>query len=707
MTKPTHTSTSGKQTLKRTDLTRHTVARRTVAAVNLVLIIAILVLVNLVSGNSFRKFDLTRSGAYSLSRVTTETLARLEDPLRVQVFYTDDLPAPYNGVRQYLTDLLREYDAAEDQYFSWEAVDLSTPEGRRQAQQYGLEQIQIQEVRSDQFQSRTAYMAAVVLYGNIVERADRLTTTAGLEYRLTTAISSAVTQVDALSGTTEPVVMEVLASPSLAELNIQGFPELETQLAAIHERINSDNYGKITYTFSAPETPVEIQDAAEAFGVRPLRWEAKDGTAREGLLEIVLHTGDRVKRIPLEVYSQLFGGYRLADASEIEETVREELRGLVTANPRIAYALGHGEKALQDYQQGAGPFTALVGERYELLPVRPGEEPIPAGVDVLVINGPTEEYTPQALYRIDQFLMNGGSLFVLVDRFVPVMPTQQQQMAGAQPGWAPVTTGLEALLETWGVTVTQDFVLDEESFVARDARGTTHLYQAPVLSGRSINSDSAITRGLQDIIVFNTTQLLPADSAPSYTPLLQTSPNSWTVPTPEEAGPWISGVPPSVDPDRRDVAVLLQGPFRSHFNQPLEQGDPDQVGQAPERFLDHSTGNGQIVVLATSAVTTAQMLDPSNRSPNGTFLMNVLDYLNGAPGVAELRSKGQGVPRITVEHPAAVAAARWGNTILVPAVVIAIGLVVYSRRRSRSRRIQAEFADHSKGPDHSNGGEQS
>ncbi len=654
---------------------------------NVLLILAILVMVNLVSGNAFRKFDLTRSDAYSISRVSTETLARLEDPLRVKVFYNSDLPAPYNGVRQYLTDLLREYDAAEARYFSWEAVDVSTPEGRREAQQYGLEQIEIQEVRSDQFQSRAVYMGAAILYGNSVERVDRLTSTDGLEYRLTTSMASAITQVDALAGTTDEVVMEVLASPQLEELGIQGFAELEAQTAAIHERVNGDNYDKIRFSFSRPSTAVEIEDAAEAFGVRPLRWERDDGSVQEGLLEIVLHTGDgdRVKRIPFEIYSQLFGGYSLGDPADIEEAVRQGLRGLVAANPRIAYALGHGEKALQDYQEGAGPFTAIAGERYEILPVRPAEEEIPADIDVLMVNGPTEEYSPEALYRIDQFLMRGGSLFVLLDRYVPVIPSRQQQMAGAQPGWETNTTGLESLLEGWGVTVTTDFVLDEESFTARQRTGSTRLYQAPVLSGGSINNDVAITRGLQDIIVFNTTELTPVGGAPRYTPLLQTSPRSWTVPTPEEVGPWIDGVPPSVDAFRRDVAVLLEGSFRSHFNAPLDNSEPG-------RFLDRSVVSGSVVVLSTSAVTTAQMLDPENRTPNGTFLLNVLDYLNGAPGVAELRSKGLGVPRISVEHPAAAVAARWGNTVLVPAVVILIGLVVWSRRRTRSRRIQAHFA---------------
>lgn len=730
--------------------------KRTLHTLNVVLIIAILVAVNLVATNAFFKLDLTRNDAYSLSRVSRETLARLEDPLRVKVFYATELPAPYNGVRQYLTDILREFDSVEGQYFSWESIDVTTDAGRAEAQQYGLQQVEIQEIRSDEFQSRAVYMGAVVLYGNVVERVDRIASTDGLEYRLTTAISSAVTQVDALSGTTETVTMEVFASPSLADLQIQGFAELEAQMAAIHERVNADNYGRLDFSFRQPAEISEIRGLSEELGVRPIRWETQRGETREGLLEVVLRQGDRIERVPFEIYSQLFGGYTLDDPANIEEAVRNGLRSLVAANPQVAYAIGHGEKALQDFQRGAGPFAQLVGERYELLPVPLAEEGVPPGIDTLVINGPTERYSETALYRIDQFLMDGGSLLVLVDSYEQIVPTRQQQMQGAQPTWEPVETGLEALLQRYGVEITDALVLDEESYIARGQQGSQQLFQAPVLSGESISTENAVTAGLQDIIVLNTAELLPArdaaeaaeggetdgdaeetdgnaiendgnagendeDAAPRYTAILRTSPQSWVVENPAEVGPWIQGAPASADLGRRDVAVLLEGRFESYFDEPVaveiptlddagSEGDEstttgvdtttsamDNATRATElrtdRHVTESVEDGRVLVVSSSALTTAQMLDAQNRTPNGTFLLNAVDYLNGAPGMARLRSKGLGVPRITVNNPNSLIVARWGNTILLPAIVIVIGLVVWHRRRVRSRRIRSLFSE--------------
>lgn len=688
---------------------------RMTSRINLILGVILLVLINLVASNSYLRIDLTENDSYSLSPVSRETLARVDDPLRVKVFYNSEVPAPYNGVRQYLLDLLREFDAAGFQSFTFEVVDTETDAGRREAQQYGLQQVEIQEVRSDEFASRAVYMGAAVLYGTVVERVDRLTSTDGLEYRLTTAMRSAITQVDTLTATAEAVSMRVFASPALQELQIQGLPELETQMTAIHERINGDTAGRIEFEYLEPESDAAIGRISDEFGVQPVQWRTEQGETRQGLLEIVLTHRDRIERIPLEIYSGVFGGYSLAEPADIEESVRQGVRSLVTANPRVAYSLSAGEKRSDDIQQGAGPFAQLLDESYELVTVDLAEERVPSGIETLILNGPTEEYPEAARYRIDQFVMAGGSVLIFVDRHVQNVPSQQQMMSGAQPTWEYNETGLTELIAHWGARVGDAVVLDEESFVSRGRGGQQQLYQAPVISGDGLNRELAMTAGLEDVIVLNATEILPvpeldgegeegdnpqADPAgttdespaespgaprPEYIPLLRTSNRSWTVATPSEVGPWITGAPQASDTAPRDVAVLLRGTFASAFDNPPQELEL-------ERYRPRSVEPARVMVVSSAALTTAQMLNPNSRTPNGTFLMNAVDQLNGAPGMAELRSKGLGVARLTEATPAARAVARWSNTILVPALVVVVGLVVWSRRRARSRRIAELFS---------------
>ncbi|MFP4425963.1 MAG: Gldg family protein [Spirochaetaceae bacterium] len=678
--------------------------KHTVATVNVVLGVLVLVALNLVSSNLFFRVDMTSTNAYSLSQVSRESLAILEDPLRVKVFFSSDVPAPYNTARQYLLDLLREYDQAENDHFAYEVVDVTTDSGRREAEQYGIRPVEIQEVRSDQFQSKSVYMGAAVLYGNAVERVNELTDTTGLEYRLTMAIRSAVTQVDTLAGAAEPVEMTLYASPALGDLQIEGFDGIRETIREVHQELNEANYGKLEFNYEELRTPAEIETVAERFGMNRITWDTEEGGRQEAVLEVVLSYGERFERVPVRILSTLFSGYRLEAEESLRERVSEGLRGLVSSSPVVAYATGHGEKALDDGQRGALPFQQLLDPRYRIEEVDLREMNVPEGVDTLIINGPTEEYGREALYRIDQFLLRGGSLMVLLDSHIQQVPPQQALAQGASPSWARNETGLEEFLTHYGVTVSDQLVLDEESFVATQGGRRQQIFQAPLLQGDSLNRNNVITRELEDLILFNTAELLtePVEEEQDLTVLLRSSPNAWTVGDPEELGPWVQGAPEGAESGVKNLALLLEGPFSSYFdepvdldpigNEPEEEGESGVVLEQSEEFLLESVGEGRLFVLGSSSATTAQLLDPRSRTPNGTFLFNVVDYLNGNPGFAELRSKGLGVARLAPTPASVRAIIRVVNTVLLPVLVILLGLVIWARRRARRRRIKEHFS---------------
>lgn len=673
--------------------------------VNLLLLLAIVVLANLVSSNSFFRWDLTQSGAYRLSPVTEETLQRLEDPLRIQVFYTEQVPAPYNGVRQYLFDLLSEFSARDRRRITVEAIDPTTPEGRRQAEEFGLRQVQLQEIRSDQFQTRAVFLGAVVLYGSSVEVIDQIDATSGLEYRLTGAIRRAVTTADALAGITEPVTVTAVISPELSQLQIRGFDTLIPDIEAIFQRMNRDSFDRLRFELIQP-LPEEVPAVAERFGMRPVQWQSAAGVPRQGLLEIALTHGEEQRTVPIPVFSELFGGYSLDSPEELEEELRAALRSVVAANPTVGYITGHGERQLWDAQRhGAAPFAQLMEERYQLVEVDISSEDIPAGIDTIIINGPRERYSVEALFRIDQFLMNGGGVLVFLDRYVEEIPTQQEMMMGMQPEWRQIETGLDALLEHYGVTVTGEMVLDTESFIARTPQGgQQHVFQAPLLSGGSFNRTSPVTARLEEMILFNMTEITtPAEGGVATTVLLQTSPESWTVPFPQDIGPWTQGPPPGETLDRRAVAVhgvsgragearerggdseAGSGQFQSFFEEPTES-------LLTERFRPTSVPGAQLMVVSSSELTSPQLLDARQRTPNGIFLLNAVDVLNRAPGFADLRGKGLGVPRIEITSPAVPGLVRTMNMVVAPGAVALLGVLVWLRRRRHSRAIQARFA---------------
>ena len=334
------------------------------------------------------------------------------------------------------------------------------------------------------------------------------------------------------------------------------------------------------------------------------------------------------------------------------------------------------------------------------------------GIDTLILNGPTADLGEAALYRIDQFLLNGGSLFVLIDGYIQEIPSQQAMMAGAQPTWRENESNVLELLEHYGFDLGSELVLDEESFVSRQGGRRRQLYQAPVLGGRSISRDSVVTSGLEDVIVLNAISV----TAEAGETLLWSSPKSWTVASPEEVGPWIDGLP-NLDGGRQyPLAAIYEGELESFFEEPValplerldasiesEAASPATIEAQPElgrgTFYPRSIEPGRILVVGSAALTTAQMLDSQSRTPNGTLLLNAVDYLNGAPGFAELRSKGLGVPRLNPISGVLSTTLRWANTILAPVIALLFGLVVWARRRTRQRRIRGIFAHEQQGVD--------
>ncbi|HQG32855.1 MAG TPA: Gldg family protein, partial [Deltaproteobacteria bacterium] len=69
----------------------------------------VVVLLNIAGLTIFFRADLTENKIYSLSKVSKTTVHSLSEPLTINVFFTKNLPAPYNTVERYLKDLLGEY----------------------------------------------------------------------------------------------------------------------------------------------------------------------------------------------------------------------------------------------------------------------------------------------------------------------------------------------------------------------------------------------------------------------------------------------------------------------------------------------------------------------------------------------------------------------------------------------------------------------
>jgi len=142
---------------------------------------------------------------------------------------------------------------------------------------------------------------------------------------------------------------------------------------------------------------------------------------------------------------------------------------LENAAPFEAYFVqGHGEPSLTDSgDTGYLKFAAVLAQNYiQLKPlVLPGDNPVPDDCNLLITAGPRTMFSNPELQKIDQYLSRGGRLFLLLDYNSIQHPT-----------------GLEDILQHWGVHVGDDVVQDPQRTISGSDVEVYNFSQHPVVN---------------------------------------------------------------------------------------------------------------------------------------------------------------------------------------------------------------------------------
>ncbi|MCM1334982.1 MAG: GldG family protein [Bacteroides sp.] len=164
-----------------------------------------------------------------------------------------------------------------------------------------------------------------------------------------------------------------------------------------------------------------------------------------------------------EAQMMSYYGYTVADQTSIaEQEILSALLSVTKVNPvRVAFSTGFGET------ENAGLTELLEKNSYvvETLDVDLAAE-IPSETDVLVLNGPTMDYSDDVLNKIDEWLSNGG----LFGKNLVYFATVTQPVS---------TPNLNAFLAEWGLSVGESFVLQMDANYAYAVAGYSSmpLYQ--------------------------------------------------------------------------------------------------------------------------------------------------------------------------------------------------------------------------------------
>jgi ABC-type uncharacterized transport system involved in gliding motility auxiliary subunit len=724
--------------------------------------LVVFILINLAATTLFFRIDLTKDGLYSISEVSKKVVSTLTEPLTIHVFFTKNLPAPYNNTERYLRDLLTEYGIYGNRYFNYQFHDVSvkdritdqkTTSNQEMANNYGIYPVQIQNIEKDEVKFQKAYMGLAMIHGDMIEKIPTITSTEGLEYKITIAIQKMNDKISALLRLKNKIHIRLFLSSSLEivapYINISGLSEIPSKLEKVVTKLNEKNYNKLAFTHFDPSKDPSAMETQKKYNLFRLQWEnQKDRFGKEipgdtGVAGIVLEYNQKAQEIQLiqSINVPLFGTqYKLTGMDKIEQTIDEGIENLIDIFDSIGYLSDHGVLPLtrgyglpnQQQVESISHFNSIVSNNYSIKQVNLKQDPIPANLNCLVISRPKEVFSDYALYQIDQFLMKGKTLAVFLDAFNEIQPARQNQQyfnRNQGPFYIPLKTRLEKLLEHYGIRIKNSYVMDENCYKQRvDQRyggGEQSIYFAPVIQSQSINRQLGFLKHIERLIMVKISPLelfeqRIKDNQISAIKLLSSSAKSWEMSGKINLNPYFISPPQSKDLQKSlPLSYLLEGSFSSYFDgkpipdKPVEEEKKENLETDPkdkqtkteekpaidlsklkkqESFLKKGKP-GKIFLIGSTEIMKNNILDENGKSPNAIFVMNVLDFLNNRQDIAIMRSKHQRFNLLEETKSGTKTFFKTFNIIGLPMLVILGGIVIWFRRRSRKRKIQLMFKE--------------
>lgn len=605
------------------------------------LTLLVIILINVASTTLFFRVDLTKNTIFSLSPASEEAVRELREPLTIKVYLSENLPSPYNNVRQSLRDLLEEYalEAERENGFFNYSINIVPAAGEMEgddeaaeledeAQSYGIYPIQVQNVQQDEVKLQTVYMGMAFIHGDMLETIPALTSTEDLEYRITSTIDTMSRKISTLLAMKEEIRVTLYLSANLYPLG-EDVANLPNEIEGIVADLNEEYYGRLDYTSVDPTdtaSPGKGEELAEQYGFSSLRLRSGgSGADQVAYAALVVARGE--EHYSLDLISRGVFGLELAGAEELEETISDTTDALIGLNEEVGYVTGFGTPPLSRQQAQMDPnatdlssFQTLLSREYQIKEINLEKEPIPEGLSSLFLVGPREKLSDFALYQLDQFLLRGGSLLLFLDSHTMVVPQQQSQF-GQQPVYIPQDTGLEKLLKHYGFELKKSYVMDEECFVQRQQTregGVSEMpiYFAPLISKDRINGDIPYLRNIPQIILLNISPFsTPAsdtktdtsmggeeeeketeETEPSsleVTPLMYSSENAWTVSENINlTNPYMIQPPPEDEQKQLPLAFLVEGEFTSYFKGKDIPEPPKEESPSGEEAGQGSAGQG-------------------------------------------------------------------------------------------------------------------
>lgn len=307
-------------------------------------------------------------------------------------------------------------------------------------------------------------------------------------------------------------------------------------------------------------------------------------------------------------------------------------------------------------------FERLQGEfRVEELPVDINN--IPGVIDVLILIHPYVLAEPTR-YAVDQYVINGGKVLVLLDNLAEMGPPNPQNpnlLRFPESRMSPV-------LEAWGVDMINDLVVGDPETArlvqSNDGRQFPWLERFDAVA---FNQDDVVTSSLSSVLFVSPASFSQRAGATTvFTPLITTSAAAGFVPQ----GPAMQRDPTVsqqafVPAGEQVIAARITGTVNTAF----PDGPPEQaegIDVLPPDLVSQSVGPVDIIVIGDSDFIADVYFDGqfSVGTSNAVLVLNAVEQLAGAADLTELRARrAQNRPFTRIDDMLADANQQYGGRI--------------------------------------------
>ena len=476
-----------------------------------------------------------------------------------------------------------------------------------------------------------------------------------------------------IAGLKDPVTLRLYYSRALGSRIPQYGAYADRVTEMLREYASASN-GKIRLEFYDPEPFSDTEDRALAYGLQGVPMDQSGEQVYFGLAATNLVDDERTIAF-FQPERERFLEFDLSKLIYELSSPKRPVVGTMTSLP-----LDGDPRAMMMRQAGGQPWVSAVQLRdaFTVKPVPLDAQVIDPDIQVLLV-AQAQGLSDTALYAIDQFVMRGGRLMVMVDPH-----SEAQAQMPSQTGAPNENTGsnLQKLFDAWGIVYDPTKVVADIKGAWRVRANAQDRVQAVDFIAwynirDGLNKDDPATADLSQITVASAGAISKKPGSDiTFTPLLSSSDQSGLIEVEKvklfpDPAKLLGSFKPAGGP--YVIAARVRGVLQSAFRgPPAAPADAKAQVELPA-FKAQTDGAANLVVVADSDILAdrywVQVQDffgQSQATPfsdNGAFVSNLVGTLAGGDALIGLRSRGASLrPFTLVETMQQDAEARFRKT---------------------------------------------